>query len=1091
MISKQENFFRRKISMVKKLLCLILAAVMLFGVLAMTGCSLFGEKKQDDSDDRLPTTLNFLGITEGSTTPEATAAVEEELNKILVARYKTKIKLTLVTEDEYYDLIDKRIAEKEHLDNIDSAILQYNKYMQSLANEQDKLAAALAKKSSSKWRKEIRTPAETISTRIKYLSEQTTVDEGGIISIVYPDPESPIDIVMISGKEMYDRFDEDGVIKSLETYLNSSDGSFSKFSQYIYPTYFSQLSATTGGIKAIPSNNLLAEYTYIVVRKDLADKYSLNYENISNYADLSDFLASVKQNEGVRPMKNVPEALGIFYPFGKDVAIAAYADPIYGYNVEENKKFTINNLFDIPEYTDHLKLMSEYEKLGYFEGDEENYAVAVIVGDASVADAYGDEYYVQLVQNPFVTETDIFEGMMAVSEYTSSAERSLEIIQAINTTPELKNLLQYGIKDVNYKVNDDGLTIKRLNSDYAMKTALTGNVYMGYPDEGQNSDQWKYYKLTNLSSLLSPFLTYYLNDSAVDAEISSIFKRFALEEAFRNVGTTYDWYLENATKVPGQNKLTDMKWYYKDYLIECLKADGVKSDFEAAVKGNKIRSDDWLIGKIVDKLTAEKYANIVTSAGIDVLTQQKLTDILGVSYAKQATGNSFAKYRDDAKQYFTNIKYLRIMADMLIFTDMDEAEKAKFDAMSDIEFEEALLAVVTESYIKKNDLTEEKYSDLVKTYISSLMEFYDDLGNKYLVSWDDLASEHKNAEPFIEAVEKLKAEYADLLAENRYNTDSASATPIKVAEKIHELLYLEWLKEQGVTMAEFQNGIYDEIFAPYGMTKAEADALKKKDQISYDSYISRIKSKYKSAIKEVYSAEKYREKGSMALTSSEILEAVFNYLIEKKTQIYHTMCEKADISYSEFITTRTHMESYIKYVNMMKTKNTQTLRIVYTQSQINNFKYDEIQDIVFDVIHDVGYYTNEMVKLVGSTLADYTNAKTNAAKYIEALNKLIDHYSSEITALGYDLDAFRNMDPEVIESVIYDIARKECSEGKVTIEDYMKEVSKKYVEGVATAEDVEQYCKDAAEALHNEALFDAIPKELDRAKEESLAEKQK
>ena len=203
------------------------------------------------------------------------------------------------------------------------------------------------------------------------------------------------------------------------------------------------------------------------------------------------------------------------------------------------------------------------------------------------------------------------------------------------------------------------------------------------------------------------------------------------------------------------------------------------------------------------------------------------------------------------------------------------------------------------------------------------------------------------------------------------------------------------------------------------------------------------------------------------------------------------MCEKADISYSEFITTRTHMESYIKYVNMMKTKNTQTLRIVYTQSQINNFKYDEIQDIVFDVIHDVGYYTNEMVKLVGSTLADYTNAKTNAAKYIEALNKLIDHYSSEITALGYDLDAFRNMDPEVIESVIYDIARKECSEGKVTIEDYMKEVSKKYVEGVATAEDVEQYCKDAAEALHNEALFDAIPKELDRAKEESLAEKQK
>ena len=110
--------------MVKKLLCLILAAVMLFGVLAMTGCSLFGEKKQDDSDDRLPTTLNFLGITEGSTTPEATAAVEEELNKILVARYKTKIKLTLVTEDELRSEFEKirqqgyAVDHGEHHENI-------------------------------------------------------------------------------------------------------------------------------------------------------------------------------------------------------------------------------------------------------------------------------------------------------------------------------------------------------------------------------------------------------------------------------------------------------------------------------------------------------------------------------------------------------------------------------------------------------------------------------------------------------------------------------------------------------------------------------------------------------------------------------------------------------------------------------------------------------------------------------------------------------------------------------------------------------------------------------------------------------------
>ena len=121
----------------------------------------------------------------------------------------------------------------------------------------------------------------------------------------------------------------------------------------------------TGDVKAVPSNNLLAEYTYLAVDKKLADKYGFNIDNASNYSDLSDFLAKVKENESVRPFKDAPDALGIFYPFGKDVAVAAYADPIYGYNTEEDKSFTISNLFDIPQYTDHLKLMAEYKKLGY------------------------------------------------------------------------------------------------------------------------------------------------------------------------------------------------------------------------------------------------------------------------------------------------------------------------------------------------------------------------------------------------------------------------------------------------------------------------------------------------------------------------------------------------------------------------------------------------------------------------------------------------------------------------------------------------------------------------------------------------------
>ena len=185
--------------MSKKILSLILAAVMIFGALAMTGCSLFEKNEQTETDDRLPTTLNLLGITESSTTPEAVAAVEEQINKILVAKYETKIKL---------------------------------KYMKKLADEQARIAASLSS-GSGKWKKNnVTVIAETVSTRPIYTAEQTTVDEGGIISIVYPDPASPIDIVMVSGKEMYDYLDKNSIIASITSYLTEEN--YQKLNQYIY-----------------------------------------------------------------------------------------------------------------------------------------------------------------------------------------------------------------------------------------------------------------------------------------------------------------------------------------------------------------------------------------------------------------------------------------------------------------------------------------------------------------------------------------------------------------------------------------------------------------------------------------------------------------------------------------------------------------------------------------------------------------------------------------------------------------------------------------------------------------------------------------
>ena len=130
-----------------------------------------------------------------------------------------------------------------------------------------------------------------------------------------------------------------------------------------------------------------------------------------------------------------------------------------------------------------------------------------------------------------------------------------------------------------------------------------------------------------------------------------------------------------------------------------------------------------------------------------------------------------------------------------------------------------------------------------------------------------------------------------------------------------------------------------------------------------------------------------------------------------------------------------------------------------------------------------------MVKLVGSNLSDYMLAKTNAANYINALNKLISYYKDQITALGYDIDKFQNEDPAKIEEVIFELAEKECFEGKETLEELVIAASKEYIDGVESAGDKAKYCDDASAALANNFIFTAAVETFKEIVAEELASK--
>ncbi|MBR3423438.1 MAG: hypothetical protein IKG80_02990, partial [Clostridia bacterium] len=177
---------------------------------------------------------------------------------------------------------------------------------------------------------------------------------------------------------------------------------------------------------------------------------------------------------------------------------------------------------DLPIVTEVTRTMKQLESLGYV-GDGtvregEKFAVGVVKGDYTLIDKYKDEYYIKIHAVPYADEDDIFASMFAVSPYTKSVSRSMEIITYLNTNETFRTILQYGVQGVHWDIdpNDPDVIVKR-SDDYKMNIVDTGNIFMTYPDYGVPMSYWDAAKQQNLDSATSPYVGFeFLTDKNLE-----------------------------------------------------------------------------------------------------------------------------------------------------------------------------------------------------------------------------------------------------------------------------------------------------------------------------------------------------------------------------------------------------------------------------------------------------------------------------------------------------------------------------------------------------------------------------------------------
>lgn len=501
--------------MKKRIVSILLCVLMLAGTLMMSGCSVAsdttgtgdGETSGTASSlDRSSMTLSLWIPTSDDTTEEAILAVEQAINNVTQAEYDTAIKLYAIPDSQYDKVIKDRITTLEtRIEEAEQNALQQRK---------DELEAAQKGES--------------------YVAETTAYENpnmDGEYSLVVPQASgytpierNQLDIFLIRGESEYDYYAENYYLEAIDEELASSSKVLKSF---IYPDFFTA-AQNNGSVYGVPNNHAVGEYTYFLVNKRLANAEYLNIDKLTSLSECQQFIEDVaKYHKDVTPIYGNYSPSYYRFWSGKDQStFSVLASRITAETPIED--VSLLNIFSYNNYTSNLYLYKSFQEKGYVSLKEPaEFGVGYITCSADEIQKYADDYNIITYLNPEGTRADYLQSVFAVSTFTKSTARSMEIITMLNTDTELRTILQYGAEGTHWKYDEENSDIiVKLSDEYKMNIADTGNEFITYPDYETSMDQWAHSKQQNLDSYypITGNFTGYQNET--NAQLLAEFDKF-------------------------------------------------------------------------------------------------------------------------------------------------------------------------------------------------------------------------------------------------------------------------------------------------------------------------------------------------------------------------------------------------------------------------------------------------------------------------------------------------------------------------------------------------------------------------------------
>ena len=305
-----------------------------------------------------------------------------------------------------------------------------------------------------------------IELNIHYLTEFATETQvKSYADTVYEDMNTTVeqdrpDVILINGADMFDKLYADNELLALNTApFDFYNGDFRSLNKDIDPSLLSA-SLVSNAYYTVPNNHVIGHYEYIVIDKTMA-RDTLHFSN--------EEIEAMTTEESLEELKN---------------AITAYDNTL---DVNDYVKVITDGY-----YTDYEALQYLNLKNNESSDSKVNFVNIKAYPNATKEQAFLSAFAIVKQLDDDGDPTKYSEEKVAILNNHSTT--CMRIIYALNSDPELKNMLQYGYVGTNYSFvtneKHENTNYITLNTNqtvrYEMNNIHTGNPFISYYCEAKS-----------------------------------------------------------------------------------------------------------------------------------------------------------------------------------------------------------------------------------------------------------------------------------------------------------------------------------------------------------------------------------------------------------------------------------------------------------------------------------------------------------------------------------------------------------------------------------------------------------------------------